>query len=83
MGRPVSDVCSSCGHERRFHRIGTGAGVPVGQEYCDDRHSAPCSCVKFEQRLGGVPFTLPDWAGAPVHAAWIAFRGEFNPQTDR
>lgn len=39
--------CSACGHARVFHQIGTGTGVPVGREYCDDRHSDPCSCQKF------------------------------------
>lgn len=32
---------------------------------------------------GGVAFSMPSWAGDKVHAAWVAFRGKFNPQTDR
>lgn len=32
---------------------------------------------------GGVAFSMPTPIAEQVHAAWIAYRGKFNPQTDR
>lgn len=31
----------------------------------------------------GGAWLMPLWAGQQVHDAWVAFRGKFNPQTDR
>lgn len=39
--------CAACGHDRVFHQVGTGNGVPVGVHYCDDRHALPCNCKGF------------------------------------
>lgn len=43
----ASDICAACGHDRVFHRVGTGNGVPVGKAFCDDRHAEKCGCVGF------------------------------------
>lgn len=45
-----SDRCAGCGHDRCFHQIGTGHGVPLGVEFCDDRHGPECNCIGFEPR---------------------------------
>lgn len=50
-------LCQSCGHARCFHQVGQGNGVPIGVEYCDDRHADPCSCKKF------VPLSSAEAAG--------------------
>lgn len=47
------DRCIACGHARCFHNDGTGNGVPVGKEYCDDRHSDPCLCTGFVETVAG------------------------------
>lgn len=41
------DTCRACGHDRIFHQVGTGDGVPLGQQFCDDRHGDPCDCRGF------------------------------------
>jgi hypothetical protein len=56
----VSDECASCGHDRVFHREGTGNGVPIGKGYCDDRYSDPCNCTGFVE--AGVEPPGPDRA---------------------
>jgi hypothetical protein len=43
-------MCTTCGHSRVFHDIGTGNGVPIGQDYCDDRHADSCNCRGFQSR---------------------------------
>lgn len=44
------ELCTTCGHQRCFHDIGKGNDVPLGQGYCDDRHSnSTCDCTKFTQ----------------------------------
>lgn len=45
-----ADLCAACGHDRCFHQIGTGHGVPLGVEFCDDRHGPECNCIGFEPR---------------------------------
>lgn len=50
----MNNNCKTCGHDKVFHRIGGGNGVPVGQEYCDDRHGDKCSCRKFVELPGHV-----------------------------
>lgn len=49
--------CTKCGHQRIFHEIGTGNGVPVGKAYCDDRHASPCSCTGFTSTPPGYHLT--------------------------
>ena len=47
----MSDICKACGHDKVFHQVGRGAGVPVGKEFCDDRHAPRCSCAGFVQSV--------------------------------
>jgi hypothetical protein len=56
----VSDECTACGHDRVFHREGTGNGVPVGKWYCDDRYSDPCDCAGFVDPTRPRPLTADD-----------------------
>jgi len=53
-----ADACSRCGHDRVFHRLGTGNGVAVGKAFCDDRHAPPCDCAGFVALPIGQAFAL-------------------------
>jgi hypothetical protein len=44
---PTHEPCAACGHDRVFHQVGTGNGVPAGVPFCDDRHGPRCSCIAF------------------------------------
>lgn len=64
---PAEDNCEACGHDRVFHQIGTGHGVPIGQEFCDDRHDDPCDCAGFVEKQALADFS---------HITWIAADGD-------
>lgn len=58
MRSELQRCCTFCGHIRACHQIGTGNGVPLGQEFCDDRHAPPCNCTGFVSK-GFVPKAPP------------------------
>lgn len=91
------DLCATCGHDRVFHRIGTGvfhrigtgSGVPIGVEYCDDRHSDPCDCRGFKKRAPSVYIIgslrnprVPEVAVALRAIGWDAFDDWYSPGPD-
>lgn len=60
----MSDLCATCGHDRAFHGVGLGDGVPLGQGYCDDRHGERCACGGFVSMRPPGP-VIPGTAGEP------------------
>lgn len=60
MSLVSDDVCGACGHDRAFHQIGTGNGVPVGTKFCDDRHAPPCGCTGFVPLVPRRTFTASE-----------------------